>query len=220
MINKELGIIIEATIQDAKNRRHEYLTVEHLLYAVLHNDLGRSIITNCGGNIQRMITSLEIYFRQTFLKTDEGDNITPEPTLGFQRVLQRAFNHVQSAGKQAVDSSDILAAIFLEEDSTAVHILETEGIQRLDVLEYVSHGISKITEGGAIPGSKPGAYTHQEEKEKPLENPLKTYTVNLNEKAAENKIDPLISREAELQRTIQVLNRRRKNNVIFVGSPA
>ena len=219
MINKELGIIIEATIQDAKNRRHEYLTVEHLLYAVLHNDLGRSIITNCGGNIQRMITSLEIYFRQTFLKTDEGDNITPEPTLGFQRVLQRAFNHVQSAGKQAVDSSDILAAIFLEEDSTAVHILETEGIQRLDVLEYVSHGISKITEGGAIPGSKPGAYTHQEEKEKPLENPLKTYTVNLNEKAAENKIDPLISREAELQRTIQVLNRRRKNNVIFVGEP-
>jgi len=219
MINKELGIIIEATIQDAKNRRHEYLTVEHLLYAILHNDLGRSIITNCGGSIQRMITSLEIYFKETFLKTDEDDNITPEPTLGFQRVLQRAFNHVQAAGKQAVDSSDILAAIYLEEDSPAVHILETEGIQRLDVLEYISHGISKLTEGEAIPGSRPGAYTHQGDREKPLENPLKTYTVNLNEKAAEDKIDPLISREAELQRTIQVLSRRRKNNVIFVGEP-
>jgi ATP-dependent Clp protease ATP-binding subunit ClpA len=218
MINKELGIIIEATIQDARNRRHEYLTVEHLLYAVLHNDLGRSIIANCGGSIQRMITSLEIYFRETFLKTEEGEKITPEPTIGFQRVLQRAFNHVQAAGKQAVDSGDILAAIFLEEDSPAVHILETEGIQRLDVLEYISHGLSKLTEGASIPGAKPGAYT-QGEKEKPLEDPLKTYTVNLNEKAAGNKIDPLISREAELQRTIHVLSRRRKNNVIFVGEP-
>jgi ATP-dependent Clp protease ATP-binding subunit ClpA len=219
MINKELGIIIEATIQDAKNRKHEYLTVEHLLYAILHNDLGLAIITNCGGNIQRMITSLEIYFKETFLKTDEADNITPEPTVGFQRVLQRAFNHVQAAGKQAVDSSDILAAIFLEEDSPAVHILEVEGIQRLDVLEYISHGISKLNDGASIPGSKPGAYTHQGEKEMPLENPLNIFTVNLNEKAAENKIDPLIGRDAELQRTIQILSRRRKNNVIFVGEP-
>ena len=219
MINKELGIIIEATIQDAKSRKHEYLTVEHLLYAILHNDLGMSIITNCGGNIQRMITSLEIYFRETFLKTGENDNITPEPTVGFQRVLQRAFNHVQSAGKQAVDSSDILAAIFLEEESHAVHILEAEGIHRLDVLEYISHGISKLTDNASIPGSKPGAYPHQGDKELPLENPLRTFTVNLNEKAAENKIDPLIGRDPELQRTIQVLSRRRKNNVIFVGEP-
>ncbi|MFZ2196948.1 MAG: ATP-dependent Clp protease ATP-binding subunit ClpA [Thermodesulfovibrionales bacterium] len=219
MINKELGIIIEATIQDAKSRKHEYLTVEHLLYAILHNDLGMSIITNCGGNIQRMITSLEIYFRETFLKTGENDNITPEPTVGFQRVLQRAFNHIQSAGKQAVDSSDILAAIFLEEESHAVHILEAEGIHRLDVLEYISHGISKLTDNASIPGSKPGAYPHQGDKELPLENPLRTFTVNLNEKAAENKIDPLIGRDPELQRTIQVLSRRRKNNVIFVGEP-
>ena len=218
MINKELGIIIEATIQDAKNRKHEYLTVEHLLYAVLHNDLGISIIENCGGNIQRMITSLEIYFAETFLKTARVDNITPEPTLGFQRVLQMAFNHVQSAGKQAVDSSDILAAIFLEEDSSAVHVLDAEGISRLDVLEYISHGISKFADETSIPGSKP-RYTHKGERETPLENPLKLFTVNLNEKAAENKIDPLIGRENELQRTVQVLSRRRKNNVIFVGEP-
>ena len=134
-------------------------------------------------------------------------------------MLQRAFNHVQSAGKQAVDSSDILAAIFLEEDSPAVHILEAEGIHRLDVLEYISHGISKLTDSTSIPGSKPGAYPHQGDREMPLENPLRTFTVNLNEKAAENKIDPLIGRDAELQRTIQVLSRRRKNNVIFVGEP-
>lgn len=219
MINKELGIIIEATIQDAKSRKHEYLTIEHLLYAVLHNDLGMSIITNCGGNIQRMLTSLEIYFRETFLKNGENENITPEPTIGFQRVLQRAFNHVQSAGKQAVDSSDILAAIFLEEDSHAVHILDAEGIHRLDVLEYISHGISKLTDNTSIPGSKPGAYPHQGDREVPLENPLKTFTVDLNEKAADNKIDPLIGRDPELQRTIQILSRRRKNNVIFVGEP-
>ena len=219
MINKELGIIIEATIQDAKSRRHEYLTVEHLLYAILHNDLGMSIITHCGGNIQRMLTSLEIYFKETFLTAGQSDSVTPEPTVGFQRVLQRAFNHIQSAGKQAVDSGDILAAIFLEEDSTAVHILEREGIQRLDVLEYLSHGISQLSDGAPLPGSKPGAHTHQGEREMPLENPLRLFTVNLTEKAAENKIDPLIGREAELQRTIQVLSRRRKNNVIFVGEP-
>src|SRR3990172_13050509 len=175
MINKELGIIIEATIQDAKSRKHEYLTVEHLLYAVLHNDLGMSVIAHCGGNIQRMITSLEIYFKETFLRTDQVDSITPEPTIGFQRVLQRAFNHIQSAGKQEVDSGDILAALFLEEDSTAAHILGAEGIQRLDVLEYLSHGISKLSDGAALPGSKPGAHTPQGERETPLENPLRLF---------------------------------------------
>jgi ATP-dependent Clp protease ATP-binding subunit ClpA len=218
VINKELGIIIEATIQDAKNRRHEYLTVEHLLYAILHNDLGMSIISHCGGNIQRMITSLEIYFKETFLRNDQEGNITPEPTIGFQRVLQRAFNHIQSSGKQAVDSGDILASIFLEEDSPAVQILETEGIQRLDVLEYISHGISRLTEA-SLPGGKTGTHMPQGEKETTPENPLKLFTVNLTEKASENRIDPLIGRENELQRTIQVLSRRRKNNVIFVGEP-
>src|SRR5574340_1616385 len=113
MINKELGIIIEATIQDAKSRKHEYLTVEHLLYAILHNDMRMSIITHCGGNIRSMITMLEIYFKETFLATDREGSVTPEPTVAFQRVLQRAFNHVQSAGKQDIDSGDILAALFL-----------------------------------------------------------------------------------------------------------
>jgi len=219
MINKELGIIIEATIQDAKIRKHEYLTVEHLLYAVLHNDLGISIVTNCGGNIQRMIISLEIYFKETFLKTDQGKGLTPEPTIGFQRILQRAFNHVQSAGKEAVDAGDILAAIFFEEDSHAVNILEAEGILRLDVLEYISHGVSRLADGVSQPGSTTGPQTHHGDREMPFENPLRLFTVNLTQKAAGNKIDPLIGREAELQRTIQVLSRRRKNNVIFVGEP-
>ncbi len=219
MINKELGIIIEATIQDAKNRQHEYLTVEHLLYAILHDDFGISIITQCGGNIQKMTASLDIYFKEIFLVTDQAGSIAPEPALGFQRVLQRAFNHVQSAGKQAVDSGDILAAIFFEKDSHAVNILETEGIRRLDVLEYISHGISKVTDKASIPGSKPGPHTPHKDKEMPLENPLRLFTVNLTEKAAENKIDTLIGRDAELRRIIQVLSRRRKNNVILVGEP-
>jgi len=218
MINKELEIIIEATIQDAKIRKHEYLTVEHLLYAILHNDPGMTIISHCGGNIQRMIESLELYFRETLGETKEFPDSNPEPTIGFQRVLQRAFNHVQSAGKQEVDSGDVLAAIFLEEDSPAVHILEAEGITRLDVLDYISHGISKISDGASLPDGRHSAPAPGE-REMPVENPLKLFTVNLTKKAADKQIDPLIGREAELKRTVQVLSRRRKNNVIFVGEP-
>ena len=219
MINKELEIIIAATMQDAQIRKHEYLTIEHLLYAILHNDLGMSIVSHCGGNIQRMIASLEKYFKETFLKNREGTDVTPEPTVGFQRVLQRAFHHVQSSGKQEVNCGDILASIFLEEDSPAVTILEAEGIRRLDILEYISHGISKLPERVSSSDSNSGTHTHQAEGEKPAGNPLKIFTVNLTQKAAGNKIDPLIGREDELQRTIQVLSRRRKNNVIFVGEP-
>ncbi len=218
MINKELGIIIEATIQDAKNKKHEYLTVEHLLYAVLHNDFGIAIITQCGGSTQKMIASLELFFKETFFRADQTDGVPPEPAIGFQRVLQRAFNHIQSAGKQTVDAGDILAAIFYEKDSHAVNILEKEGIYRLNVLECVSHDKSKFS-GASVPGGKTGRHPHQKDSDLPLENPFKLFTVNLIEKAAENKIDPLIGREAELQRTIQVLSRRRKNNVVLVGEP-
>ncbi|RPI36543.1 MAG: ATP-dependent Clp protease ATP-binding subunit ClpA, partial [Nitrospiraceae bacterium] len=219
MINKELEIIIEATIQDAKIRKHEYLTVEHLLYAILHNDPGMTIISHCGGNIQRMIESLELYFRESFVETQEVSDMPPEPTIGFQRVLQRAFNHVQSAGKQEVDSGDLLAAIFLEEDSPAVHVLEAEDISRLDVLDYISHGISKISDGASLPGGRHGAPAQPGEREMPVENPLRLFTVDLTKKAADKQIDPLIGRESELKRTVQVLSRRRKNNVIFVGEP-
>jgi ATP-dependent Clp protease ATP-binding subunit ClpA len=219
MINKELEIIIEATIQDAKVRKHEYLTVEHLLYAILHNDPGMTIISHCGGNIQRMLESLELYFRETFSESKEVPDMNPEPTLGFQRVLQRAFNHVQSAGKQEVDSGDLLAAIFLEEDSPAVHILEAEDINRLDVLDFISHGISKISDGASLPDGRHGTPSQPGEREIPVENPLKLFTVSLTKKAADKQIDPLIGRETELKRTVQVLSRRRKNNVIFVGEP-
>ena len=219
MINKELEIIIEATIQDAKIRNHEYLTVEHLLYAILHNESGMAIITHCGGDIQRMIRALELYFKESFLKTGEDLDGNPEPTVGFQRVLQRAFNHVQSAGKQEVDAGDILASILLEQDSPSVNILETEGISRLDVLDYISHGISKLSGGASVPDSRPGEPAHPGEREMPVESPLKLFTVNLTKKAADRQIDPLIGREAELHRTVQILSRRRKNNVIFVGEP-
>jgi len=219
VINKELEIIIEATIQDAKIRNHEYLTVEHLLYAILHNESGITIIAHCGGDIQRMIRALEMYFKESFLKTVEDRDSNPEPTIGFQRVLQRAFNHVQSAGKQEVNSGDVLASILLEQDSPAVHILETEGISRLDVLDYISHGISKLSDGSSIPDSRRVSPAHPGEKEMPVENPLNLFTVNLTKKAANNQIDPLIGREAELHRTVQILSRRRKNNVIFVGEP-
>jgi ATP-dependent Clp protease ATP-binding subunit ClpA len=217
MINKEFELVIEATIKDARSQRHEYLTVEHILYAVLHDDLGADIVRNCGGNPSRIKKALTAYF-QEHVQRPSGKYSFPQPTAGFQRVLQRALVHVQSAGREEADAGDILSAIFFEEDSHAVHILLQEGIQRLDVLEYISHGISKATE--TAPGrEEAGEHSHEEPAERTAGDPLKLFTVNLVEKAAQSEIDPLVGREPELERMVQVLCRRRKNNVILVGEP-
>ena len=220
MINKELELIIEATIIDARVRHHEYLTVEHLLYAVLHDALGVNIIVNCGGNVSGIKSAIEDHFRKNIPLVSDKSGVYPEETIGFQRVIQVALNHVRSSNKAEADSGDILVAIFLEDDSHAVHILEMEGITRLDVLNYLSHGVSKAhnvektdTEGGeedAVP---------REEKGSGSPDPLKLFTVDLVEKAASKGIDPLVGRDLEVERTIQVLGRRRKNNVILVGEP-
>lgn len=218
MINKEFELIMEATIKDARSQRHEYLTVEHILYAILHDDLGVEVITSCGGNISTIKQALSDYFREQIQKLAPKGNPYPKPTVGFQRVLQTALAHVQSSGKQEADAGDILSAIFFEEDSHAVYILHYEGIQRLDVLEYISHGMAKIQQEGPLPHEQDDR-DHIREKEKSSDNPLGIYTVNLIEKALRNEIDPLIGRKAELERMIQVLCRRRKNNVILVGEP-
>ena len=214
MINKELELIIEATIRDASLKNHEFLTVEHLLYAVLHDDRGSDIIINCGGNLSRLKKLIEKFFDEHIGKTAPHSDVFPRMTAGFQRVMQRALNHVQSAGKQEVDAGDILASIFLEEDSHSVHFLELEGITRLDVLNYISHGISKI----------PNETEKSDEKspqveEKKAKDPLRLFTLNLIEKAEKGLIDPLIGRRIEILRIIQVLCRRRKNNIILVGEP-
>jgi ATP-dependent Clp protease ATP-binding subunit ClpA len=216
MINKELELIIEATIKEARARHHEYLTVEHILYAILHDAFGVNIIVNCGGSVSRMKSAIEDYFRKNVPLFTDGSGPYPQQTMGFHRVIQRALNHVRSSGKGEADSGDILAAIFMEEDSHAVHILGSEGIKRLDVLNYLSHGVSKLTETEKMDTEEGPA---REEKGKTSQDPLKIFTVDMVERAASGGIDPLVGREPEVERTIQVLCRRRKNNVILVGEP-
>ncbi|MBZ0157675.1 MAG: ATP-dependent Clp protease ATP-binding subunit ClpA [Alphaproteobacteria bacterium] len=218
MINKELELTIEATIRDARARKHEYLTVEHLLFSLLHDEWGREIIENCGGSIEKIKASLESFFENGITKIPRNTEEYPQTTIGFQRVIQRALHHVHSAGKEEADAGDMLASLFLEEDSPAVHFLLEEGITRLDVLNFLSHGISKSS-GEPLQEGDDEAESPHEERQAPHKDPLKLFSVNLVEKAASGGIDPLVGREAEVQRTIQVLCRRRKNNIIFVGEP-
>lgn len=223
MINKALELTLEATILDAEKKRHEYLTVEHILFAALHDEWGIEIMSNCGGNIARLKSKIEIFFDEVLPKVSGDPNLHAKPTLAFQRVLQRALTHVQSAGKQEADAGDIVSSIFLEEDSHAVHFLESEGITRLDVLNYVSHGISKLYESADQNAEneqeQPSTAAPQKNRGLPSKDPLRQFTVDLVEKAAEGRIDPLIGRGTEIRRTIQVLCRRRKNNIVFVGEP-
>ncbi|KJU87038.1 ATP-dependent Clp protease, ATP-binding subunit ClpA, partial [Candidatus Magnetobacterium bavaricum] len=144
MINKDLEISIEATINEAKRRGHEYLCIEHILFAILHDDKGIDIITKCGGSIANLKSSLNDFFGKKVPKLPKSKRDIPQPTVGFQRVLQRALWHLQSSGKDEVDSGDLLASIYMEEDCYAGYFLQKEGVSRLDVLNYISHGITKI----------------------------------------------------------------------------
>jgi ATP-dependent Clp protease ATP-binding subunit ClpA len=219
MINKELELTIEATIREARLRRHEYLTAEHILFSVLHDERGIDIIANCGGDIPKIKENIEGFFEASVPKLPMNTDRYPQPTIGFQRVIQRALNHIQSAGKEEADAGDILAALFQEEDSSAVLFLEEEGITKLDVLNYISHGVSKLSEGPLHETQEEAEPSQPEVKKAPKKDPLSLFTMNLVEKAAQGGIDPLVGRETELQRTIQVLCRRRKNNIILVGEP-
>ncbi len=219
MINKELELIIEATIRDAKANHHEYVTVEHILYAILHDAFGVNIIVNCGGNISRMKTAIEDYFRRNIPLISGESGLYPQQTTGFHRVIQRALSHVRSSGKAEADAGDIVAAIFMEEESGAILVLESEGITRLDVLNYLSHGISKAHDAEKTNTEGDGDLPHRDDKGAAAPDPLKLFTVDLVEKAASGGIDPLVGRGLEVERTIQVLCRRKKNNAILVGEP-
>jgi ATP-dependent Clp protease ATP-binding subunit ClpA len=221
MISRDLEITLEAIIRDSQSKRHEYICVEHLLYAVIHDDWGAEIIAHCGGDIERIKSLVENFFDERIPRLPEDSAINPEPSIGFHRVIQRALAHVQSAEKKEVDSGDILAALFLEEQSHAVFILEQEGISKLDVLNYISHGISRYGEEplGEEGDTERDPEKESREKKEALRDPLKLFTINLIEKAQQGEIDPLVGRERELTRTVQVLNRRRKNNIAFVGDP-
>lgn len=205
MINKDLQIIITATIEDAIERGHQYLTVEHLLYAILHDDYGVEIIRNCGGDPEQIKRHLERFLEEQVPKRKSKGQAYP--TVSFQRVMERTINHVKSAEKKEADAGDFLASLFLEEDAYAVNLLKSYGITRIDILNYISHGIPKT------------GFEETVGKEAKKGDPLKTFTIELVEKARRGEIDPIIGREEELERVIQVLSRRRKNNVVLVGEP-
>lgn len=216
MISKELSVTLGLAVREAKKRRHEYVCIEHILFAILYDSIGIEIIENCGGSIENLNKGLESFFDQKLEKVPDGTEYVLQQTIAFQRVIQRAVNHVRSAEKQEVEVSDILASIFLEKDSHAAFLLQKEGITRLDVLNYISHEIAKPSlsegEGGF-------AKTETSKQKKKKGDPLELYTVDLIKMAAEDRLDPLIGRGTELERTMQVLCRRRKNNPVFVGDP-
>src|ERR671922_342301 len=218
MISKELEGTLKAALIEAKDRRHEYVCLEHLLYALLQDKDAKGAIVNCGGDIERLKKSLEEFFKGHLEALPEGLDQEPQQTLSFHRVLQRAVIHAQSAEKKEINGGNLLIAIFREPDSYAVYLLEEQGITRFDVVNYVSHGISKISSGEEWSQTEE---EHSEEEKSPQRgvNPLEAFTVNLVNKAGQGSIDPLIGRDDEIERTIHVLCRRRKNNPIYVGDP-
>jgi len=218
MISKELSATLGAAVKEAKKRRHEYVCVEHVLYAILKHGKGAETVKQCGGNTENIKKNLNIFFKEKMEAMDEDKDYVLQQTIGFQRMIQRAINHARSAEKAEVNLGDILASIFQEKDSHAAFYLEAEGITRLDVLNYISHRAAPgpTSSGPGLkpirPAGKPGQKTKKE-------TPLEMFTVDLLKKAADGKIDPLIGRENETDRAMQVLCRRRKNNPIFVGDP-
>ncbi|MBW2670680.1 MAG: ATP-dependent Clp protease ATP-binding subunit ClpA [Deltaproteobacteria bacterium] len=215
MISKELSETLGFAVREAKRRRHEYVCVEHLLFAILYDSEGIEIIEKCGGNVEKLKNALELFFSQRMETIPEDDEYVLQQTVGFQRVIQRAINHVRSAEKQEVDISDILASIFQEKDSHAEYFLNEEGITRLDILSHISHDVSKSPFR-----DRPDEFVKTGKREKKKKtDPLEAFTIDLVKRAAEGKLDPLIGRELEMERTIQVLCRRRKNNPIFIGDP-
>lgn len=220
MISKELSTTLGFAVREAKKRRHEYVCVEHVLYAILSHETGAKTITECGGSPEQIKVELEKFFDTNMSKIDTKEEYVLQQTIGFQRMIQRAINHARSAEKSEVNLGDILASIFQEKDSHAAYYLEAEGITRLDVLKYISHTEktieSKPTESQPAPRKD---IKHPGRKAKPKTDPLQDFTTDLLEKAREKKIDPLIGRADEMSRLMQVLCRRRKNNPILVGDP-
>ncbi|MFQ5659905.1 MAG: ATP-dependent Clp protease ATP-binding subunit ClpA [Gammaproteobacteria bacterium] len=218
MLDKELEQTLNDAFKRAREQRHEFITVEHLLLALLDNKLASKVLRACGADLNLLHNDLIKFIRENspLLPLDDDERDT-QPTLGFQRVLQRAVFHVQSSGRKEVTGANILVAIFGERESHAAYFLSKQNIARLDVVNYISHGIAKVPEEeqSGLTGTSTEEETHTEEGGGP--NPLKSYANNLNELAELGKIDPLIGRENEIQRTVQILCRRRKNNPLYVG---
>ena len=211
MIARELQATFEFAVAEARRRRHEFVTIEHLLLALLHDPKVREIVRQCGGQTELLERQLDEFISATFEQLPAGSNIQPVLTSMLQRVIHYAQLHSQSSGRNELDSGQMFAALFEADSSQAIFLLQQQGVTRLDVLNYLSHGISKIAEP---------IHTGGEETDEPAPaDPLRSFATNLNERAARGEIDPLIGRSIELERTIQTLCRRRKNNPLLVGEP-
>ncbi len=215
MIARPLQQTFEFALNDAIRRRHEYVTLEHLLYALLHDRDVATAIRECGGDIEVLKKQLDEFMDRTLESLPEETDVQPVLTAMLQRILQYAQLHAQSSGHKEVDTGQMLAALYQAERSQAVYLLRSQGVNKLDVLTYLSHGIGKSPSGA----TRPAFVAPDEETHEVSGDPLKLFAMNLNERAKNGEIDPLIGRGPELERTIQVLCRRRKNNPLFVGEP-
>ncbi len=226
-ISPEVEIALTLAANEAARRRHEYVTLEHLLYALLFDDATALVVKHAGGDVARLKKQLERYLDDKLEPLPEGTLSTPTPALGVQRVIRRALQHVQSSGKDEVKGANVLVAVFAERESFAATLLEQSGVTRLDVVAYLSHGVSKMDEAEGGDGREAGEAVEGEAPEAPTgepggggrsaRDPLKAYCINLNEQARESRIDPLIGRQREVDRMVQILCRRKKNNPLLVG---
>jgi ATP-dependent Clp protease ATP-binding subunit ClpA len=217
MLSKELEKSLNEIAQDASTRRHEFITVEHLLLALMTNDAAMDVLKNVGGDVEKLTKELERYIEETtpILPASDEEH-GPQTTLGFQRVVSRSLFHVQSSGRKEVTGANVLVAIFSEQESQAVYLLKVQGISRIDVVNYISHGISKVDD--ADEEAELGGQTAEgEEAPEGGQKALQLYATDLNEEARAGRIDPLVGRAEELERVVQILCRRRKNNPLLVG---
>jgi len=219
MLSKELEFTLNQAFHQARQRNHEFMTVEHLLLALIDNPTAAKVLRACGADTERLRADVNRFIEENTPRLPDDSGRDTQPTLGFQRVLQRAVFHVQSSGNNEVNGANVLVAIFGEQESQAVYLLTQQGISRLDVVNYISHGISKV-HGESEEGSEDPSVQDDvslEPGSTPAKNPLEAYASNLNEMARKGKIDPLIGRKSEIERMLQILCRRRKNNPLLVG---
>ncbi|MFN3750779.1 MAG: ATP-dependent Clp protease ATP-binding subunit ClpA [Thiobacillus sp.] len=214
MIAQELEVTLHMAFMDARQKRHEFISVEHLLLAMLDNPSAAEVLRACGANLEALREQLSKFIEDHTPRVGGEGEVDTQPTLGFQRVIQRAILHVQSSGKKEVTGANVLVAVFGEKDSHAVYFLSQQGVTRLDIVNYISHGITKTPQSEPAPRPDEPAEANPES---PATSPLDSFAQNLNAQALAGKIDPLIGREQELERVIQTLCRRRKNNPLLVG---
>jgi ATP-dependent Clp protease ATP-binding subunit ClpA len=217
MFSSALEIVLHVAYREAVSRRHAYLTLEHLLYALAHDREGERILQGCGVDLVKLRRDLDDYLKDAVEQLRRGHEREPEQTAAFRRVLQTAVLHVQSAQRPEVNAGDILAALLQQPKSQAARLLEGQGVTRLDVLDFISHGVSKTPDTAETSGDGPATAGGGDEGTSSARDPLAAYCLNLTERASKGQLDPLIGRATELQRTIEVLCRRRKNNPVFVG---